>query len=122
MIWHMSPDRTVVCGQFLRSARLRRGLDQAALAKLAGTDQPAISRIERGVVSPTLETLNRLLEAMGDSLMLSSLSLEEPVPGGSNQRLAEVLADYRELTPEDRLVQAAKLSEVATELAAEAER
>lgn len=117
----MDPNRTIACGQFLRSARLRRGLDQAALAKLVGTDQPAISRIERDVISPSLETLNRLLEAMGETLMLSSVSLKETVPGGSNQNLAEALADYRELTPEERLAQAAKLSEVATELAAEAE-
>lgn len=109
------------CGEFLRSARLRNNLNQTELAARAGMDQPAISRIERDVVSPSLETLNRLMEAMGESLMLSSLRLGEPVPGGSNQTLAEVLADHREQTAEERLEQAAKLSEIATELAAGAE-
>lgn len=80
--------------------------------------QPAISRIERDAVSPSLETLDRLMEAMGETLMLSSLSLSAAVPGGSNQTLGEVLADFRELSPADRLAQAAKLSEMATELAA----
>lgn len=117
----MSSRRTIECGALLRATRLRHGLDQAELARRVGTDQPAISRIERDVVSPTLETLNRLFEAMGESLTLASLSLGQPVPGGSNQTLAELLADYRELTPEERLAQAAKLSEVATELAAQAE-
>ncbi len=84
-------------------------------------DQPAISRIERDVISPTLETLNRIFEAMGETLVLSSLALNEPVPGGSNQSLAELLADFRDLTPEERLAQAAKMSEVATELAEGAE-
>lgn len=80
--------------------------------------QPAVSRIERDVVSPSLETLNRLIEGMGETLMLSSVGLSESVPRGSNQSVAEVLSDYRDLTPTERLAQAAKLSEMATELAA----
>ncbi len=83
-------------------------------------EQPAISRIERDVVSPSLETLNRLVEAMGEALMLSAIGLSDPLPGGSNRSLMEVLADYRELTPEERLAQTAELSEIATGLAAEA--
>lgn len=109
------------CGSFLRAARQRHGLDQAELARRVGTDQPAISRIERDALSPTLETLNRILEAMGETLALSSLRLDEPVPGGSNQTLGELRADYRELSAEERLAQAARLSEIATELAAGAE-
>jgi len=80
--------------------------------------QSAVSRIERDVVSPSLETLNRLIEGMGETLMLSSVGLSESVPRGSNQSVAEVLSDYRDLTPKERLAQAAKLSEMATELAA----
>ena len=117
----MRSSPSIACGPFLRAARLRRGLDQAEVARRAGMDQPAISRIERDVVSPTLETLNRIFEAMGETLVLSSLALNEPVPGGSNQSLAELLADFRDLTPEERLAQAATMSEVATELAEGAE-
>jgi len=113
--------KTLSCGSFLRAARRRHGLDQAELARRAGTEQPAISRIERDVVSPGLATLNRLLEAMGETLMLSSLPLAEPVPGASNQSLAELLADYERLGVEERLEQAAEMSEIATELAAQAE-
>jgi hypothetical protein len=57
---------------------------------------------------------------MGETLRVSTMSLNEPVPGGSNQSIAELRADYRS-TPEERLAQAAQLSEVATELAAGAE-
>ena len=109
------------CGGLLREARLRHELGQAELARRAGTAQPAISRIERNAISPTVETLNRLLEAMGETLSLSSLDLSAPVPGGGNQSLAELRADFRDLTPEQRLSQAAQLSEIATELAAQAE-
>jgi transcriptional regulator with XRE-family HTH domain len=104
----------------VREARLRHGLDQAELARRIGTAQPAISRIERDVVSPTVETLNRLFEAIGETLSLASFSLSAPVPGGSNQSLAELRSDFRDLTPEQRLKQAAKVSEMATELAAQA--
>ena len=110
------------CGALVREARLRHGIDQAELARRVGTAQPAISRIERDALSPTLETLNRLLEAMGETLSLTALNLNAPVPGGSNQSIAELRADYRDLTPEERLQQAAHLSELGTELAAGAER
>jgi transcriptional regulator with XRE-family HTH domain len=83
--------------------------------------QPAVSRIERDVVSPSLETLNRLLEGVGETLMLSAVGLADPVPGGSNRSLGELLSDYRDLTPEERLEQAARLSEMATALAEEVE-
>jgi transcriptional regulator with XRE-family HTH domain len=86
-----------------------------------GTAQPAISRIERDVVSPTVETLNRLLEAMGETLSLRTMELNAPAPGSGNQSLAELRADYRDLTPEQRLVEVAQLSEVATQLAIQAE-
>jgi transcriptional regulator with XRE-family HTH domain len=86
-----------------------------------GTGQPAISRIERNVVSPSLDTLNRLFEAMGETLAVTPVSLASSVPGGGNQSIAELRADYRDLTPEERLAQAADLSKIATELAAQAD-
>jgi hypothetical protein len=57
---------------------------------------------------------------MGETLRVSSIPLTERVPGGSNQSIAELRADYR-LGAEERLTQAAKLSEIATELAAQAD-
>ena len=108
------------CGPLIKHARRRYGLGQAELAERLGTSQPAISRIERDQVSPTLETLERILNALGETLEVSTLALGEPPPGGSNQSIAELRADYR-LSAEERLTQAARLSEIATELAAGAE-
>jgi len=116
-----APPRIPRCGAFLRSARLRHGLDQAELARRAGTGQPAISRIERDLVSPSLETLNRLLEAMGETLMLAALPLAEPVAGAGNQDLGELLSGHEQLAVEERLEQAARMSEIAIDLAAQAE-
>lgn len=84
-------------------------------------EQPAVSRIERDVVSPSLHTLNRLFEAMGETLAVRAVNLAEPPPGGGNQSIAELRAEYRDLTPKERLAQAAHLSRIATELAAGAD-
>lgn len=60
----------------VRKARERHGLSQRVLALRAGTDQAAISRIERGEISPSLETIERLLAALGEQLALDPRPLE----------------------------------------------
>lgn len=110
------------CGALIKETRQQRGFNQAELARRTGTAQPAISRLERDAVSPSLDTVNRLLEAMGRTLVLQPARLDAPVPEGSNQTIAELRADYRGLTPEERLAQAAQLSEASTQLAVQAER
>jgi transcriptional regulator with XRE-family HTH domain len=59
-------------GQLLREARRRYGVSQAQLAIRAGTRQSAISRIESGRVSPTFETLQTLLDLLGENLTIGS--------------------------------------------------
>jgi len=44
--------------------RIRKGLTQTELAKLAGTHQPAIARLEDGEDLPSLSFLRRVVEAM----------------------------------------------------------
>src|SRR2546428_299464 len=56
--------------QLIREARTRAGLSQAQLAARAKTSQPAIARYEAGTATPTLATLQRILSASGDSLVL----------------------------------------------------
>jgi transcriptional regulator with XRE-family HTH domain len=46
-------------------ARFGAGLSQRELARRSAVPQAAISRIERGLVSPRTETLDRLLRACG---------------------------------------------------------
>jgi transcriptional regulator with XRE-family HTH domain len=54
----------------LKEARTAAGFTQRDLAARAGVAQPGIARIERGRVSPTLDTLDRLLRACGKQLEL----------------------------------------------------
>jgi transcriptional regulator with XRE-family HTH domain len=58
----------------LTSARQSAGLSQRELARRAGTAQSVVARIEGGKVSPTIETLERLLTAAGHTLQLGSIA------------------------------------------------
>ena len=71
-----------------------------------------MSRIERGDSSPSVETLARLLAALGERLELSSTGRH------GNQTVAELRADYELLTPAERLEQASRLSRTVTGIAA----
>jgi transcriptional regulator with XRE-family HTH domain len=66
----------VTAGQLLREARERHGLTQKQLAIRARTSQAAISRIERGLVSPTVETLEKLLAMMNEELALEARAID----------------------------------------------
>jgi transcriptional regulator with XRE-family HTH domain len=59
-------------GELVLELRARHELTQAALAYRAGTTQQAISRIEQGLVSPTVEMLVRLAGACGEELELEA--------------------------------------------------
>jgi transcriptional regulator with XRE-family HTH domain len=85
-----------VIGALLRQARARHGLTQADLAARARTSQAAISRIERDVVSPTVQTLARLFDLVGEELTLAA----EPIDYGHDRTL---LRRNLELSPEERI-------------------
>lgn len=86
----------MTAGQLLREARLRHGLTQQQLAIRARTSQAAISRIERGLVSPTVETLERLLDLLGEELLLDA----SPADYGHDRTL---LAQNLERTVAERI-------------------
>lgn len=104
-------------GSLLRDARRQRGLDQAGLAHRAGTTQTYVSRVERGEVSPSARTMERLMHAMGLQLVLETRPLS---PG--NVSLVDLRTDYRELTPAERVEQAMELSDFLSGVADEAGR
>jgi transcriptional regulator with XRE-family HTH domain len=58
-------------GKLVRATRERHGLTQARLALRAGTSQNAVSRVERDEISSSMDTIQRLLAAMGERLELS---------------------------------------------------
>jgi transcriptional regulator with XRE-family HTH domain len=54
-------------GQIIRERRLSHGLTQAQLARRAGTNQAAISRLERDELSPTFQRFAEVLLSLGET-------------------------------------------------------
>jgi transcriptional regulator with XRE-family HTH domain len=104
-------------GRLVREARQRHGLTQQRLARRCATSQRHISRVERDEVSPTVETLERLLRAMGERLTLTA----EPGPRG-NQSTAELREALEGTTAGERIAETAELSEFLTGIGRPAER
>ncbi len=63
-------------GELVSATRTRLGLSQRQLALRAGTTQAVVSRIERGLVSPTFRTLRELMVAMGEEPVVAGRRLE----------------------------------------------
>ncbi len=57
----------------LTSARQEKGLSQKELAELCGVPQSAIGRLERGKHSPQLNSLLKVLQALGYTLQIIPL-------------------------------------------------
>lgn len=112
LIWH---NFSIKAAKLIRETRRRHRLSQRVLALRAGTDQAAISRIERGVVSPSMETVERLLTAMGEQLRL------EPVPVERDYDPLHMKATLRR-SPEERLRLAISWNRLAGRLTEEGRR
>ena len=100
-------------GALIARVRHRHGITQAQLAIRAGISRAAISRIERGVQSPTVDRLATMLQVMGETLTLTV----EPVQPWSHPT---DLARERAMTAEERLEAGIRLAEFVTGLAAAA--
>lgn len=98
-------------GELVRSTRERLQLSQRRLALRAGTTQAAVSRIERGEVSPTFATLRELMIAMGEEPVLSGRRLPTD---WDPAHMASTLAR----TPQERFELALAWNRLAARLAA----
>jgi uncharacterized protein len=97
--------------ELVRSTREHLGLSQRQLALRAGTTQAAVSRIERGRVSPTFATVRELMVAMGEEPLLSARRLPADWdPAHMWSTLARA--------PEERFALAASWNMMAVRLAA----
>jgi transcriptional regulator with XRE-family HTH domain len=98
-------------GQLIRETRERRGLSQGRLARRVGTRQSAISRLEADEVSPSVETLDRLMRAMGERLEIAAAEPER------DYDLLHLRAT-RNRSPEERLALGISWNRMAGRLAA----
>jgi XRE family transcriptional regulator, regulator of sulfur utilization len=63
-------DRAFGVQRALAAARERKGLTQKRLAELSGVQQSEISKIERGQINPTIETVARMAAPLGAHVVL----------------------------------------------------
>lgn len=68
IVYEMELEETV--GEALICARLEAGMTQKQLAEMTGISQGDISKIERGLGNPSLNTLKRLAKGMGKRLKI----------------------------------------------------
>lgn len=65
------PAAFVLVGNVVAAARARKGISQKELSERSGIDQSDISKIERGIANPSVNTLNRIAQALGANLQIS---------------------------------------------------
>ena len=97
-------------GELIREVRARHGISQQRLARRVGTQQSAISRLEADKISPSVETLDLILRAMGERLQLT------PQPLGHGYDPAHLRAT-RARSPEERLALGISWNRMAGRLA-----
>jgi transcriptional regulator with XRE-family HTH domain len=102
----------------VRMARARAGLTQRELAARAGTTQSVVGRLESGVGSPRLETIERLLEAAGFRAKadLELIAPNDPVVAAYKADIDRtLLRDNLRRTPEERVRALQSLHDLAAE-------
>lgn len=98
-------------GELIRAARRRHGVSQQRLARRAGTRQSAISRLEADEISPSVETLELLMRAMGERLEYGAVTPERRYDPLHRRAMAQ-------RTPEERLALGISWNRMAGRLAA----
>ena len=98
----------------IRTARTRAGLTQAELARRAGMARSVVNAYEHGTREPGADTLVRLIEAAGSTVLIawpshvdaagSSVSLTNPVAvdAARNAAILEQVLDLAERLPSRR--------------------
>src|SRR5512139_1118623 len=88
--------QSVDVGQRLQTLREARGMSQRRLAAASGLSPNALSQIERGNVSPSVSTLNRLAAALGVPITAFFATSE------ARQNIVFIKADARTRVPFSR--------------------
>lgn len=64
--------RVALIGELIK-ARQEKGISQKKLEELSGVKQPIIARMERGITSPQLDTILKVLVPLGKTLAVVPL-------------------------------------------------
>jgi transcriptional regulator with XRE-family HTH domain len=86
-LWRRS-DPSFQAGALIVGLRSELGLSQAEFADRARVKRPYIARIEAGEANPTVESLGRLLSAVGYSLRLTAAKEEAGAKSGPDEAMS----------------------------------
>ena len=64
--------RVALIGEIIKALQ-EKGISQKQLEDMTGIKQPVLSRMERGTVSPNLDTVQRVLFALGKTLKIADI-------------------------------------------------
>jgi transcriptional regulator with XRE-family HTH domain len=97
-------EMAMALGERIRLLRKEHGWSQAELGAHVGTDSQRISRYENGRITPSVEALVRLADALEVSVdyLVKESSPRRPINGPELGVLSERLVDLAELDEEDR--------------------
>ncbi len=110
--------RAIDTANLLREARLKAGLSQRKLAELAETAQSVVARIEAGLTSPTVATMERLLAVAGFQIEVvpKTPAIHDPVTEAFKRDIDRtLLRENLSKTPEQRVRALQALSRLASE-------
>ncbi len=68
--------RVAIIGELIK-ARQEKNISQKKLEELSGVKQPVIARMERGITSPQIDTLIKLLVPLGKTLAIVPLNQDK---------------------------------------------
>lgn len=91
---HLSP----AIGRAIARQRVKRGLTQEEVAERLGVGNEAVSRIERGVVTPNIERLVQFAALFG----CETIELLTEASSNPDDQAAHIRGLLATLTPEDR--------------------
>lgn len=64
--------RVDLIGEIIK-ARQEKGISQKRLEELSGVKQPVIARLEKGLTSPQLDTILKILAPLGKTLCIKDI-------------------------------------------------
>ena len=71
----LSNFKVMLIGEIIK-ARNEKGLTQKQLEEISGVKQPIIARMERGTTNPQIDTLFKILVALGKTIEIKDLDTE----------------------------------------------
>jgi transcriptional regulator with XRE-family HTH domain len=87
----MGKDLRILLGRNVQELRKRAGLTQAELSERVNVSPEFLSRVERCLKSPSLDTVGRIAKALG--VQVQELFKEDPTPWGErDDEISELIA------------------------------